>query len=78
MIEMHPDEYLNSTVEDGELIAVLSFYDHLPAPEAIALKDMLLYDRYSRNSAPIFQRGPVLGVRDRIAAWISKDQGREA
>ena len=57
VLEMDPTEYSLSTVEDSELIAVLSFYDHLPAQEAIALKDMLLYDRSIGGSAPVFQRG---------------------
>lgn len=44
MLEFDETEYAQSTVEDSELIAVLSFYAHLPAAEAIAIKDRLLYD----------------------------------
>lgn len=44
MIEFDESEYLSSTVEDSELIAVLSFYAHLPIMEAIAEKDKLLYE----------------------------------
>ena len=64
MIEMDETEYSLSTVEDSELIAVLSFYDHLPAPEAIALKDMLLYDGSIGGSAPVFQRGINVELRN--------------
>lgn len=42
MIRFDESEYLDSTLEDGELIAVLSFYAYLPAEEAISIKDKFL------------------------------------
>lgn len=64
MIEFDKSEYLDSSVEDGELIAVLSFYDFLPIMEAIALKDMMLYHGGSSGSpSPNVGVGPDLEFR---------------
>ena len=78
MIEMDETEYSLSTVEDGELIAVLSFYDHLPAQEAIALKDMLLYDGSIGGPTHVFQRGVNMELGDSNRPGGSQDSGQSA
>ena len=80
MLAMDETEYSLSTVEDGELIAVLSFYDHLPAAEAIALKDQLLY-KGDENGRPIGINPSnagirsVLGIGHRNNSGVYQDQG---
>jgi len=72
---MDPEEYSLSTVEDSELIAVLSFYDHLPAQEAIALKDMLLYDGSVGSPTPVFQRGVNMELGHCDRSRVHQDKG---
>ena len=79
MIEMDIEEYSLSTVEDSELIAVLSFYDFLPSVEAIAIKDNLLYkdDEHGRvvgNASRDVQFGPYMEHRDCLDTGFVKAQ----
>ena len=79
MLEMDETEYSLSTVEDGELIAVLSFYDHLPAAEAIAIKDNLLYkdDEHGGsvgNASRNVQLGSDMEYRDCLDTGFVKAQ----
>ena len=84
MIEMHPDEYLNSTVEDSELIAILSLYEELSAIEAISIKDLLLYKGDETNGRPIGDATRAVQFRSdleygsRVAARNPKNKRREA
>lgn len=81
MIEFDKSEYSLSTVEDGELIAVLSFYEFLTAPEAIAIKDNLLYKdvangRYIGTSPSNTGKRIVLGERNSDYPSVNQDQRR--
>ena len=80
MIEMDPTEYSLSTVEDSELIAILSLYEELSAIEAISIKDLLLY-KGDENGRPIGINPSnvgirsVLGIGHRNNSGVYQDQG---